>query len=89
MKTISYLLALGLVGTHAYILPSCPGSNTTYECIQHCTPTCDEPGLCSGLVQTNMCKPGCRCNWGYVVSKTGDCVLPKDCPGSGFEEDDW
>nr|XP_021001043.2 papilin isoform X2 [Parasteatoda tepidariorum] len=60
-------------------LQNCPANSVFSSCGSSCPLTCENysrpPESC-----TTMCKIGCECLSGYVLTEDGRCVLPVDCP---------
>ena len=56
----------------------CDASLKQTRMCESCGPTCDRPESCQVI---DYCRYGCGCSEPYVLnSKTGECVLPSQCP---------
>ncbi|XP_055930162.1 zonadhesin-like [Argiope bruennichi] len=58
----------------------CPPGEIFHACMPTCGGTCDT--LDAEILRkcNKVCRPGCFCQIGYVKTRDGQCVLPKQCP---------
>lgn len=54
---------------------------TATSCGSACRPTCADPDRANRACILLCLVNGCECKQGYILSESGVCVDPKDCPG--------
>ncbi|XP_050562712.1 zonadhesin-like isoform X4 [Spodoptera frugiperda] len=54
---------------------------TATSCGSACRPTCADPDRANRACILLCILNGCECKQGYILSESGVCVDPKDCPG--------
>ncbi|GBM17519.1 hypothetical protein AVEN_193797-1 [Araneus ventricosus] len=65
-------------GYHSTRVEECGKNEEFNSCGSTCFPTCFNhyyPQIC-----IRMCIPGCYCKTGFVQTRNGSCIIPRDCP---------
>lgn len=55
---------------------SCPANRIWHSCGSACPPSCY---MSANVACTQQCVAGCFCNPGYLLTRSGECVLPGKC----------
>ncbi|XP_046960653.1 zonadhesin-like [Vanessa cardui] len=58
---------------------TCNGQNEIVGCQTACPETCESIGKNCTIIETKVCKRGCRCKPGFYRNKNGECISEEEC----------